>query len=338
MIKTTSKTFGKRTLSLFLAMVMVFSLFVIPGNDNVAYADGDNLMHLTSDPDYMTNEHDSEQPQDVEETLEPLDGIEPLAAQFPDGGIGFGGRRVMDYDGPTSHLESTFELKAYNNVPGREVQDVRDMGIDIQFDLPFGTERYDLGFLLYQRMQNSDGTWTPWETRSTHEARELNVLVISPDGADHNATGGRRNRVRNWLISADVDPDRLLRVSTVTVRMFAEGRVPANIVAGNLGGHTATTPPISTRPVAERPLDILIDPATGRHRFDVIVIGTENINGGTAISRWFSNNNPEGRAVQAALNAFLDSGRGILFGHDVFFDRAYAGPGGAAARRTPTVC
>ena len=217
----------------------------------------------------------------------------PLSAEaltFPGAGTGNGGRVVE---------EGLFPLTQFTNL-GRGKN-----GLAVEWDAyPFGASRYDLAFLYYQRMKNEDGTWTEWETRSTHEARPLNVLVISPSNATSNSATGITRRVEGWLNQADVDPDGLLNVRTVTARMFREGRWPETAVSN-------TVPTVHP----DGPNHILIDPATGRYRFDVIVIGTADLNGGNTVGANFS------ATVIDALNSFLDSGRGILFGHDTFFSR-----------------
>ena len=227
---------------------------------------------------------------------------------FPNGGLGTGGRIVEDYDGPTSNIPPSFHLEAFDNLGHGH------NGLNVRWPAyPFGTERYELGFLYYQRMKNSDGSWTQWETRSTHAKRPLNVLIISPSNATSNSAIGITRRVEGWLNQPDVDPDGLLNVRTVTARMFAEGRWPAT-------ADSNTAPPIHP----DGPNHILIDSATGRHRFDVIIIGTADLNGGAIVGSNFDSD------VLAALNGFLDSGRGILFGHDTFFDRGSNVTGTAA--------
>ena len=222
--------------------------------------------------------------------------------------------------------EGTFPLRNFNNVGRADWDDAQrtgswQPGIDLAWDHPFGSDYEDFGYLYYQRQQLEDGSWTDFETRSTWDGRQINVLVISPStatsiGTLENPGTTDNNRVRRrmerWLTSPDASPG-LINVTSVTAAMFAAGSMPV----GNGTTSTAAT---------NDPNTVLRDPETGRFIYDVIVIGSDDLNGhrdGRNVNQFFSQGTEQGARVQAALVDFLDSGRGILFGHDVFFDRSF---------------
>jgi len=245
------------------------------------------------------------------------------AAPAPAGSLARGGDSMR----ATLVEQGTFPLGNYNNVARADWDEAQrtgawQPGIDLAWDHPFGSEYEDFGYLYYQRHQLEDGSWTDFETRSTWDGRQINVLVISPSTATTIGTlespgtsdnNRMRRRMERWLASSDASPG-LINVTSVTAAMFAAGSMPV----GN--GSTSTL-------ATNDPNTVLRDPETGRFRYDVVVVGSDDLNGhrdGRNVNQFFSQGTEQGARVQAALVDFLDSGRGILFGHDVFFDRSFS--------------
>jgi hypothetical protein len=321
----------KRIVAISLAALLLFSDGLLLGSAMLVRAD--DLFVIASE---NLNAAQNDEPED----------ITALSSQFPYGGVGQGGRLVPfeDYI-PTStnwgapDVPPTFDLAAFNNIAQGQ-----ESGINIEWTgtphgYPFGAQRYELGFLYYQRMQNEDDTWTNWETRSTVTERPINVLVIAPDTTLRlgTSTSDVRRRIQRWMHpqeganpSSTLHPNGQIRIMSVTSGMFSRGIMPGGTWpetnAGALpnGDRIATTDLITNDPntILRHPPG---HPQAGQYRFDVIVIGTQDLNGGTgSVVDDFSIDNDFGARTQQALNEFLDSGRGILFGHDVFFDSSYA--------------
>ncbi|MDR1066519.1 MAG: carboxypeptidase regulatory-like domain-containing protein, partial [Clostridiales bacterium] len=143
----------------------------------------------------------------------------------------------------------------------------------------------DFGYRYYQRMltdgENMEESLKPeWELRSAKYGRPIKVLVISPNNTN----------VQQWMKNdiPTVDPYNLMNMTTINQTYF----------------------------------DGLVDPASalkdinGKYNYDVVVLGTENRNGGISYS-------PKNAKTVPAIRDFLQSGRGVLFGHGSFSEYEY---------------
>ncbi|MFL1673421.1 DUF5057 domain-containing protein [Paenibacillus dendritiformis] len=161
--------------------------------------------------------------------------------------------------------------------------------MDVNWEPP--DDGNDYGYLYYQRKYEPllpEDMQEQFETRSTKYNKPVNVLVVYP-GSSGFYTARNQSYIQYWLqgTSGVGDIDNLLRITDVSQANF------------------------NADP------DAYLKNSEGKYVFDVVIIGVADLNGSVSTSD----------AAVAAIEDFIKTGRGMLFGHDTIIDRTNSNVG-----------
>ncbi|CAH8711759.1 DUF5057 domain-containing protein [Paenibacillus thiaminolyticus] len=161
--------------------------------------------------------------------------------------------------------------------------------MDVNWEPP--DDGNDYGYLYYQRKFDPslpEDMQEQFETRSTKYNKPVNVLVIYP-GSSGFYNAGNQSYIKYWLqgTSGVGDIDSLLRITDVSQANF------------------------DANP------DAYLKNSEGKYVIDVVIIGVADLNGSVNTSE----------AAVNAIEDFIKTGRGVLFGHDTLIDRSNSNVG-----------